>query len=499
MPKKTSDQNGLFGSKRLLYGSYSVGLILGLVALVILLNVLVSSLDTAWGLRLDLTENRLFSLTKETNKLLNNLKSDIHIYTLFQPGEEDARIVNTLSRYSAQSPHIKLQNVDPIRNPTLVSRFKSDAVTELSRNWIVVTDANEKKVRVIQNNFTQSVRGDPESDLYKAAYDPTGKFVGYNVLIESRVTAAILFVSEQNSPKIYFLQGHGEAPLASITHLTSQLEGANYDVRSINLQSGKQQLTQGDMVICLGPKSDLKQTEKEALRAFMIAGGKALFAIGASNTSMPNFEGVFGAMGADITLQHQLVMEDNPDYFYRTAACPLPVLQQHDITREVAKLRQPIFAFYAQSLNVPPLTRADTKVTKLLLTSGTAFAKADTQTRDEKRASGDAKGPFVLGVALQYTPEDAPEAFMAIYSSDQMFISSDLASSGTANQDLFFRSITFMYPFKENIAVEPKTTVPNRLQTSEKQSKTTALIVCVALPLAVMGFGMFIFLRRRHK
>ena len=100
-------------SKQVRYGGYALLTSLGMVAVMVLVNLVVDQFQ----LEADLTQNRLFSLSDQTFQVLDNLDSDVTVYQIGTTGRENPLIDSVLERYAKRSSHIKLATLDPERNP----------------------------------------------------------------------------------------------------------------------------------------------------------------------------------------------------------------------------------------------------------------------------------------------------------------------------------------------------------------------------------------------
>ena len=74
-----------FNNPKFKYGGYAA-LVSGIViALLVTLNVVVDQIP---GAKADLTEEGLFTLSEQTLTVLDNLDTDIMVYSLFETGQE---------------------------------------------------------------------------------------------------------------------------------------------------------------------------------------------------------------------------------------------------------------------------------------------------------------------------------------------------------------------------------------------------------------------------
>ena len=71
--------NKLFNDKRLKYGAYSVVVTIIFIAILIVVNLIIGQFNRTF----DFTEEEIFSLSDETKSVLDNINTDINIYTLF--------------------------------------------------------------------------------------------------------------------------------------------------------------------------------------------------------------------------------------------------------------------------------------------------------------------------------------------------------------------------------------------------------------------------------
>ncbi|MCL2434278.1 MAG: GldG family protein, partial [Clostridia bacterium] len=179
--------------KRAAYGGYAAALTVGVIILVMLLNLLLTAAEGAFDLRQDLTAGRIYTLTKTTRKVLDNLEEDIIIYTLYQPGNEDSVVAKAVSKYAG--PHVSVQNFDPVREPNTARHFQDTSYGMPQRGWLIVSNAAKTKFRVLRNDPPPK-----ESDLFR--YDQeTGEIL---FLCEQQVTAAILYIVNNDNPAAWF-------------------------------------------------------------------------------------------------------------------------------------------------------------------------------------------------------------------------------------------------------------------------------------------------------
>ena len=91
-----------FTSRQFKSGAYSSVITVIVIALVVVVNMAFNKLD----LSTDLTSDSLFTLTKDSQKVLKDVKDDITIYYMVAKGEEQDYIQRVIKQNNKISDHI---------------------------------------------------------------------------------------------------------------------------------------------------------------------------------------------------------------------------------------------------------------------------------------------------------------------------------------------------------------------------------------------------------
>ncbi len=108
-------------------GTYSLMLTAAVLALLIVLNLLVSALPSNLT-QYDISATKLYSVTSNTKVVVNALEQDVTIYWIVQSGEEDAVIENLLGKYESLSDHITVVKKNPDVYPTFAEQYTDETV-----------------------------------------------------------------------------------------------------------------------------------------------------------------------------------------------------------------------------------------------------------------------------------------------------------------------------------------------------------------------------------
>jgi ABC-2 type transport system permease protein len=479
-------KNALLDSLRtrtLRFGGYAVLLVLGVLAVLIVINVLVEKMPG----KLDLTKNRIFSLSEETGTLLDGLKSDVTIFTVGKPGAEDATVKEILGRYAAHSRRVKLQTIDPTRNPGW-SRQYDPSGQGLPAGSLVVVDGTRYKTIGLYDMYNYDTS------------NPNQQPQLTSLSVEQRVTAALLFVTADRNVTLGVLQGHGEQTLESLG-LATAVGNDNYAVKNLSLLTEKAVPADTDILLILAPKNDLPAQDVEKIRAWMEQGGRAviLMNIITKQAPMPNLESLLQSYGVQV--ENVVVVEgdqgriagQNPLYI-------IPSLELHDITDPLRKNSYDLVLPAPQSVKVLELKKKSLKIDPLLTSSAKSWGKRDIASQKTLvRDPADAAGPFTLAVAIIDVAQDpSHKDVKLIVAGDVQFLGQSFTAQVPGNGDFFLNSLGWLRGQKQTLSVRPKSLMQMRLSLNSLQSLLYSALVVILIPAIVLATGLVVWVRRRH-
>ena len=178
-------------------GSYSVVISAVFVVIVLVVNMIVGSLPSKYT-EVDVSEQKLYSIGDDTKKFLKDLDKDVTIYQVVQSGSEDETIKKLLEKYEEGSDHIKVEQKDPVVNPKFTSEYTSD---DVAANSLIVVCGDRSKVVNYSSIYESSID-------YNTYQSTTTGFDG-----EGQIDSAISYVTSEDLPVLYTLDGHGENPV----------------------------------------------------------------------------------------------------------------------------------------------------------------------------------------------------------------------------------------------------------------------------------------------
>lgn len=461
------DKNALKG------GSYSIVITAVVLALVIVVNILASSLPSSVT-KLDISSSKLYSITSNTKVVVNALEKDVTIYWIVQADQEDDVLENLLSKYESLSDHISVVKKNPDVYPTFAQQYTDETV---ANNSLIVECGDKYRYIPYSDIYVQ------EADMYSYTY--TTSFDG-----EGAVTSAIDYVVSDTQPKVYTLEGHGETDLPST--FQEQLEKDNLELESLSLLNVDEIPEDASAILIYAPTSDISEEEQEMLSDYAAAGGKLMVIAGpVEDSDLSNLYAILSDYGVEPA--EGIVVESDREYYaFQAPYVLLPELQSDDITDALIEKR-----YYAILPIAQGLTVSDTSgtVTELMTTSDTAFSKiAGYELDTYDKEDGDIDGPFALAVKISCDNDGQIIWFSSSVFLDDMY---NAYSSG-ANVDLAMNAMSSLIGEREALSIRSKSLNYNYLTISDSTASLLKVLMIGVFPLAYLGVGIVVTLRRRR-
>lgn len=241
-------------------GAYSLILSAVVLTILIVVNILVNALPENLT-KYDISAAKLYSITSNTKAVVNGLDEDVTIYWIVQVDKEDAVIENLLNKYDSLSDHIQIVKKNPDVYPTFAEQYTDE---EAANNSLVVECGERSRFIGYDDIYVQ------EADIYSYSYNTS--FDG-----EGAITSAIDYVVNEEQPKIYLLEGHGERELPA--SFKEQIEKENIQLEQLSLLNVDSIPEDAAGIMIYAPSSDISREEQTMLADYTKKGGK-LFAGG---------------------------------------------------------------------------------------------------------------------------------------------------------------------------------------------------------------------------
>ena len=471
---------GTISKKHIKNGSYTMVMSVIFIAVVIVINMIVSTIPSKYS-EIDISSQKLYSIGDETKKMLKDLEKDVTIYQIAQSGSEDENIANLLKKYEDESKHIKVEQKDPVVNPKFVSQYTSD---DLSANSLIVVCGDRNKVIDYNNMYETSMD-------YQTYSSQTTGFDG-----EGQITSAIGYVTSENLPVLYTVEGHGEKDMDS--SVKEDIEKANMDIKSLNLLTEGSVPDDADCLFIDSPSTDFSSDEKDAIIEYLENGGKAMIFSDYTTEDMPNFDAILENYG--VQRVDGVVFEgDNQHYAMQMPYYLVPTINSTDASSETASAGYYVLVPYAQGIKQLEDVRDTVKIESILTTSDPAYSKTDLNSQTIEQEDGDVEGPFDLGVSITESLDDDKETQIVYYSTSNLMDSQTNQMVSGGNEKLIMESLKWMTDTEESasVSIPSKSLEVSYLTITDYDAAFWKICTIALIPGIFLVIGFVVWIKRR--
>ena len=128
--------------KHLKQGSYSSVMTIVVLAVIVAANLVISQIPSSVT-QIDVSEEKLYTLSEEGKLLAKNLKKEVTLYYYVNHGSEDDNILKLLENFENASGQIKVEKIDPDLHPNFTAQYTSDTIHSGS---IIVACGEKSKI-----------------------------------------------------------------------------------------------------------------------------------------------------------------------------------------------------------------------------------------------------------------------------------------------------------------------------------------------------------------
>jgi gliding-associated putative ABC transporter substrate-binding component GldG len=490
-------------------------LVLGILALINVISIRVFG-------RLDLTAQKVYTLSDASKKLVGSLDDRVTVKAYFTedlpaPYNNNRRaVLDMLNDYKAYAKgNLEYEFVNPQGEkgeqeaqeqgiaPVQVQVVNADKL-EVKRGYLglVMLYEDKKEVLPVVQNLSS---------------------------LEYDISSALKRLTTRTKKKIGYTTGHGEAEISTMRQAYQAL-AQQYDPVPVDLSKGAPVPSDIAALLVISPQTAFQDSAKYQLDQYLMRGGKIAFLLNRINATLQTRTGQPLNLGLDDMLESYGIRV-NPD-LVRDAQCAsvgvtqqqgsfsitsqvpfpyIPVASAFDVSNPIVKDLRSVFFFFASSLDTTGVSAKG--------------LKADVLVRSSKR-SGRQTGFFVIDPLQQYTPADLAESGIPLAAIvEGSFTSSfvgkqpapvvtqspetriivigdgdfmkDQYLGGRGNLTFFSNIVDYLADDAGLITIRSKNVTPPPLeQVSDGTKQLVKYADLIGPPLLIIGYGLFRWRRR---
>lgn len=467
---------------------YSILSIVVLFVILIIMNVLVDLL--AENRFVDLTAQKMNSVSEETRKVLTDLPAEVQIIGLFErPENLESSIyqlfVPLLDKYEELSEgKMSVSYYDPDVYPSIVFGLDPTGSTSFSKDTYVVKSGD------------RFVIIDPMDclifDSYEYSVNNRTVIVGNSV--ETVFTGSISYLVSGDLKRAYFTNGHSESGSSTIRDL---LRYDGYECKDLYLEQQGGIPDDCEVIIINLPKSDFTENEAGLLSDFLSDGGKIIMVSDFSSypTEMTNLYALAEKMRISIT--SDIIRENSPEFM-------LVADNNYYSKGIVSDAYSSLFGIEfvtvgeSRSIQLGDYSESDATVRPILASSSNAVAHYVESNPTENLVEGTKY--FALHSAI-----DGRTGRGEMIVLGTGFISADeyISSLGTNDDGIrFFRYLIHSLTGKTVQTPIPAKFLPSydftNMPSVSEQTIWTVMLIAI-IPFVFISAGIIVYYRRKHK
>lgn len=508
-----------FGNQKKIFRSFQLGTAL-LIGIIIMVNIIGSRIPG----RIDLTEEKIYTLSQTTKDTLENLDDIVEITffasdklpALLQPTLREVRDV--LNDYKTLGKgNIKLE----IKHPSATNEedLKEAASLGVQRIPFDVIRAEERQLKYGYLGLAVSYGGEHESL----------PFIQNTSDLEYQLTSFIVKLTSEDQKEIAFLAGHGEKSLAEDLQILKKELSKQFKVLTLSAQQKeedpKQKTSESievpqtlsipeniDVLVIAGTNKELSEQEKAEIDNFIERGGNAFFMIdsvevlpqaGMAN-EIPSTLSDFIKERFAVEVKKDLVYDLRSNEIVSVSNGPLPVHLNYPfwakttpteenllITKNVSSVTMPWVS--SMEIDNSLAEEKELEIKKLILTTktgGTQSGQFNVNLDQDFKTSN--LSEKLLSVSV--SKEDA--RFVIVGDSD--FITDRFTSGPGGNLAFGMESISWLAQEKSLSEIQFRNQTDRTLVLKDENQANVIKFSNLAIALVVpAGFGVFRMSRRK--
>ncbi len=449
--------------------------VLGIAALLIVgtLNWFAAINNKKW----DLSQNKIYSLSDQTQKVLEGLKEKIVI------------------RVWSSSLDKMSQNVD------LKQFFENYEIAAKGKVSVEFKNPNQDLILARQDKITRD-----GVVMVKSAAGRESRLDNFNdAKAEEQITNAILnAVKGSRKKQVCFLTGHGEPALNNseapgLAKMKDLLATSSYDSREIALITLEKVPAECEALAIVGPQSPTAEREMKMIHDYLNSGGKVLALLGLG--APPSWKKIGAAYGVDV--KNDLLLD--PRYQPPIVVVTRNFAQDVEIVRGLNRV---VMLPESSSLSVATQS-PDPKATVRTFVSSESYAYTKNgdikQLRTLGRSTMDPQGAMPMAALItkpvdeeapakpsdpKAAQEEKPKKQMAlVLIGNSSFVRNSFIEE-MSNRDLLLNSVNYLLEDKDMMGIRPRELRRTSLELSPERLRMAETTFLILILMFVMGSVM---------
>jgi len=431
----------------------------------------------------DMTQERLFTLSSQTIAVLDDLNTEVRIAGVYPSGQEEQMVKTLLNEYAKASDKISVEYIDAEQEPAKLASYKLDVAAVTNGSIIIRSNAHYK---ILDN-----------ASLFEETEEGS-VFSG-----EREIAGAIRYVTSEEMPVIYFVEGDGETDSeTSLTKAVSGLQQEAYEVQTLRLTEGDSIPDDASLLVFVSPKTDITSDELTKIEAYVRKGGSIFLMIdsvmNSNDTDYSNLSKLANEFGIGIT-NNYVVEEDSRYFLSQYNLYLIPLFGSHEIVDPISEAGNMVILPIARGLVTFDYDTTEITNTALLQSSDKSWIRADMTITDAAFTENDYIGPAPLAYAsVKSNVKWGQEAARMVIVGNSSF-ALDGNIEVQANRNFFLNSASWLAGERKSEVIPSKTINSGALIIRGSEFTGLAILCVAVLPGLAFLTAFIVWMRRRNQ
>ncbi|MBQ4317056.1 MAG: Gldg family protein [Clostridia bacterium] len=504
-------------NRRYKYGSLSAVFTLVFVALVLVINLILSSLSLSGSLTVDLTQEDFTSIGEESERLLTELGKDLDITITFMSARDmfDLKennynginltgLVRDLAENyqrmfdgSGDKGKITVQYKELDKDPEFEKKYLEESSTKLSATSVIVQGKYHYRVLNLTAFFT---------------LNEEGQYHAFNG--EYRFTTAMLQSSISEAQVVTLTYGNGEpigadgliSANSEVAGIASVLSEAGFEIKTANLESEEID-ERTEILITYDPITDLTTVETDKITKYLASRNAYMVFVDSATPKMNNLQSMLndnwginykpffrvtdeihslGGKSHNINIKYPVIAPDDQN---GSAA--------YQIHKSVSDMGGTIATAMPESVELV-IRDSLTKDGFLVETVLSSYETAKSASESESGKEGEIP-LMLLSTKYGYGENNATEySYVALVGSTEFANSANLIASTYGNKRVILSAARVFGANRIAPDIDARTFGSTAIEIENGTAKTLTWLICTILPGAIIIMGIVVFFKRRH-
>ena len=435
----------------------------------------------------DLTTDKVYSISESTKTKVGNLEKKVQIQIINLGGY--AYLLDYANKYTQLNPNITVEQIDDLTTrPDIMNTY---GLTTTDSIIIIKSEERDTMLSLY--------------DLYTYDYS-TGEQID---LTEEAITNAIIEVTIEDKPKIYFLEGHNYYDNAYFELIKQDITAEANEIASLNILTAGSIPEDCDCLVITALREDITEMERDQLIAYSNRGGKILLLDGSNvlNVETPNFNAVLNLYG--FSIPKGIIIEQNQDkMLYGSPEFVVAEIENSELTSNINMSMNVciVDGGKIEFQDSEALENLGVTYETIATTSDSAFLRTDFSIASTSKTNLDIDaGNSIIGAIVTRTTEDLKQSKMIVYSNSTFATNQQINMNGYYgyisrlfnNDDVVINSVSYLTQRTDTITIRKDTESVSYTVTQAQHN--IIMIIIFSVPVLIIIIGIIVWQVRRRK